>query len=110
VVAAVLARGVGTEIVRPDGGRARVVGKAPQGGLRVDGGEGGFAVRTVSLIDLAWVCVAAEGGAPGVVLDEGRVNSVRYLEGTPKGSTRWIDTGWAIGIWRAVRGSGRDER
>lgn len=29
----------------------------------------------------------------GGLLDEERVNRLRYLEGTPKASTRWIDTG-----------------
>ncbi len=35
-------------------------------------------------------------GQEGGVLDEARVNRLRYLEGTPKESTRWIDTGHAI--------------
>lgn len=73
--------------------RCRLVGKAPRGGLRIDGGEGGFEERTVSLLDLGWVLAAEEAGG---LLDEARVNRMRYLEGTPKGSTRWIDTGWAI--------------
>jgi hypothetical protein len=34
----------------------------------------------------------------GGILDEARVNRLRYLEGTPKASTRWIDTGWAIAL------------
>ncbi|BDG02807.1 hypothetical protein [Anaeromyxobacter oryzae] len=41
--------------------------------------------------------------APGGVLDEARVNKLRYLEGTPKESTRWIDTGWAILLVSAGR-------
>jgi hypothetical protein len=41
---------------------------------------------------------AADVAANGGVLDEARVNRLRYLEGTPKGSTRWIDTGWAIAM------------
>jgi hypothetical protein len=44
--------------------------------------------------------VAEHGG----ILDEARVNRVRYLEGVPKGSTRWIDTGWAIAAWHAAKG------
>ena len=28
------------------------------------------------------------------------VNRLRYLEGTPKTATLWIDTGWTIGLWR----------
>lgn len=79
------------------GRRCRVVGKAPGGGVRIDGGEDGFAERTVSLADLAWVLVArADIGVHGGVLDEVRVNRLRYLEGTPRESTRWIDTGWAL--------------
>jgi hypothetical protein len=38
--------------------RARVIAAAQRGGVRVDGGEGGFAERTVSLQDLAWTVVA----------------------------------------------------
>ncbi|HWO23573.1 MAG TPA: DEAD/DEAH box helicase family protein [Kofleriaceae bacterium] len=93
---------------RGDGGRARVIGRAPRGGLRIDGGEGGFAERTVSVLDLAWVIVAdGDVEEHGGLLDEERVNRLRYLEGTPKGSTWWIDTGWAIAAWKLVRGAGR---
>ncbi|MBM4362128.1 MAG: DEAD/DEAH box helicase family protein [Deltaproteobacteria bacterium] len=84
-----------------DGGRARVLGEAQRGGLRIDGGEGGFEPRTVSLTDIAWVAAAARDVADrGGLLDEERVNRLRYLEGTPKGSTRWIDTKWALAAWR----------
>jgi hypothetical protein len=41
---------------------------------------------------LAADAVAEQGG----LLDEARVNRLRYLEGTPRKSTRWIDTGWAM--------------
>lgn len=41
-----------------------------------------------------------------VIIDEARVNRVRYLEGTPKGSTRWIDTGWAITLFAAAAARG----
>jgi len=34
------------------------------------------------------------------LLDEAFVNRVRYLEGTPRGSTRWIDTGHALRLVR----------
>ena len=72
----------------------RAVGAAEQGGLRIDGGPSGFRERTVSLLDVAWAVVAADDvAAHGGVLDEARVN----LDGTPKGATRWIDTGWARG-------------
>jgi hypothetical protein len=78
------------------GKRCRIAERMARG-VRVDGGEGGFAARQVSVTDVAWVMLAAEDVArTGGVLDEARVNRVRYLEGTPKGSTRWIDTGWAI--------------
>ncbi|MDQ3369163.1 MAG: DEAD/DEAH box helicase family protein [Myxococcota bacterium] len=91
-------------ITRGDNRRARILGPAQRGGLRVDGGEGGFAERTVSTGDLAWVIVAADDVAEQRGrLDEQRVNRLRYLDGTPKGSTRWIDTGWAIAAWNGAR-------
>lgn len=86
------------------GQRARVVGPAGGGGLRVDGGEGGFAERTISLKDLAWVIVADDDVQQrGGVLDEPRVTRLRYLEGTSKRSTRWIETGWALPAWAAAK-------
>ena len=75
----------------------RIVGTSARGGVRIDGGPEGFAERTVSVVDLAWVLAAqAEGASSGALLDEAAVNRLRYLDGTPKGSTRWIDTGWAL--------------
>ena len=74
-----------------------MLGATARGGLRIDGGEGGFAERTVSLTDLGWAILARDDVAErGGLLDEARVNKLRYLEGTPKGSTRFIDTGWAL--------------
>lgn len=84
-------------LVRPQGGRARVLGPSKQGGLRIDGGEEGFKERTVSLLDLGWALLAQDHTAEqGGLLDEALVNRLRYLEGTPQASTRWIDSGWAI--------------
>lgn len=84
--------------------RGRVVGRAAQGGLRISGGEGGFAERTISLLDLGWSLAGEDDvRARGGVLDEARVNRLRYLDGTPKGATRWIDTGWALAIVGALR-------
>jgi superfamily II DNA or RNA helicase/diadenosine tetraphosphate (Ap4A) HIT family hydrolase/SOS-response transcriptional repressor LexA len=98
--------GVGAFIGR-DGRRARIAGRATDGGLRIDGGDGGFAARTVSLTDLAWALVAEDDVASaGGVLDEARVNRLRYLDGTPKASTRFIDTGWALAALVAVRSPG----
>src|SRR6185436_16305903 len=75
-----------------------------RGGLRVDGGEVGFAERTVSLVDLAWIIAADDDVRErGGLLDEARVNALRYLEGTPKASTRWIDTGWALAAWQRAK-------
>ena len=86
------------------GKRCRLVGKAAQGGLRVDGGDGGRKERTISLVDLAWVLLAQDDvRRSGGLLEEARVNRHRYLEGTPKESTRWIDTGLAITV---VAGTG----
>jgi hypothetical protein len=57
----------------------------------------------VSLTDLAWALLAKDDvESNGGILDEPRVNRLRYLEGTPKESTRWIDTGWALAIVTAV--------
>lgn len=81
---------------------ARILGRAQRGGLRLD--VGAASERTVSLTDLAWVIVANDDvEANGGVLDEARVNHLRYLQGTPKGSTRWIDTGWALTAWERGR-------
>ncbi|MDB4987662.1 MAG: ATP-dependent helicase YejH, partial [Myxococcaceae bacterium] len=101
-----LAQGEGERVVaQADGRRARIVGRAALGGVRVTGVEGAFAERTISLIDLAWVLAAKDDvKANGGLLDEQRVNRLRYLEGTPKGATRWIDTGWAIAIVTSVLG------
>jgi SOS-response transcriptional repressor LexA len=91
-------------LVHAEGRRARILGTAQRGGLRIDGGAGGFAERTVSLLDMAWVIVADdEVREHGGTLDEARVNRSRYLDGTPKGSTRWIDTGWAIAAWSRAK-------
>jgi superfamily II DNA or RNA helicase/diadenosine tetraphosphate (Ap4A) HIT family hydrolase/SOS-response transcriptional repressor LexA len=92
-------------IQRPDGRRARVLGRGARGGVRIDGGPGGFAERTVSTNDLAWVVVASDWATEHkAVLDEAIVNRCRYLAGTPKGSTRFIDTGWALGLFSAGKG------
>ncbi|MBL4849338.1 MAG: DEAD/DEAH box helicase, partial [Planctomycetes bacterium] len=76
------------------GKRCRVVGRSSRGGIRIDGGPDGFKERTVSQADLAFL-LQAQASVSGH-LDEVAVNRVRYLEGTPKSSTRWIDTGWAL--------------
>lgn len=86
-------------LVQPTGTRARILGRAAKGGLRLAAGE---TERTVSLVDLAWVAVASDDvHAQGGLLDEARVNRLRYLEGTPRGSTRWIDTRWALAAWES---------
>jgi hypothetical protein len=91
-------------IVQTNGRTARITGSAKHGGLRIAGDEDGLKERTLSLTDLAWVIVADDDVAvSGGLLDEQRVNLLRYLEGTPKGSTRWIDTGWAIAAWQLAR-------
>ncbi len=81
--------------------RVRILGAADRGGLRIGGPD--LRERTVSLADIAWVAVAADDAREhGGALDEARVNKLRYLEGTPKGSTRFIDTGWAVAAWARV--------
>lgn len=90
--------------MQTDGRYARIIGPAARGGVRIDGGPGGFAERTVSLQDLAWVIVAAEEVRErGGTLDEERVNRLRYGEETTKGSARWIDTGWALAAWNIAK-------
>jgi hypothetical protein len=87
------------------GKRCRLV-ERPAGGVRIDGGEGGFAARSVSTTDVAWVMLAADAVASdGGLLDEARVNRLRYLEGTPKQSTRWMDTGWAVVLFGSAPAS-----
>ncbi len=82
--------------------RLRIIGGAAKGGLRVDGGTGGFAERSVSTTDLGWVLAARDDVArTGGVLDQERVHRHRYLDGTPHKSTRWIDTEWALHIVKA---------
>lgn len=57
----------------------------------------------MSLTDLAWVLVARDDVMKnGGRLDEQRVDRLRYLEGTPRAATRWIDTGWALGLAAAA--------
>ena len=83
--------------VRARGRHCVLEGRSPRGGLRVSGGPDGFKTRTISLIDLGWVLQArAHAAEHGASVDEDRVNRLRYLEGTPKGSTKWVDTGWAL--------------
>jgi hypothetical protein len=81
----------------PPGRRCQVLGPAANGGVRISGEAGSFAERTVSLTDLGWAILAADDArTAGAVLDEARVNRLRYIEGTPKASTRWMDTKWAL--------------
>ena len=69
----------------------RVRGRTPSGGVEVELPTG--ARRKISLTDIAWVLAARRLGGP---VDEPAVNRLRYIEGTPKASTRWIDTGHAL--------------
>jgi superfamily II DNA or RNA helicase/diadenosine tetraphosphate (Ap4A) HIT family hydrolase/HKD family nuclease/SOS-response transcriptional repressor LexA len=105
-VASILERVQPEQVVEHDGRRFLLVGRATRGGLRVASPDGAFGERTVSLTDLAWALAAMEEAKQSrQVLNEALVNRLRYLDGTPKGSTRWIDTGWAIVIlgWASVR-------
>lgn len=89
-------KGHGT-IVEREGKRFRLVGPAKRGGMRIDGAAGGFGERTVSVNDIGWVLAAlSKVNEDPRLLQEEFVHRLRYLEGTPRGSTRWIDTGWAV--------------
>ena len=86
------------------GRRCRFLGVTRGGGVRIDGED--LKPRSISITDLAWALAARDDVAQhGGVLDEARVNRLRYLDGTPKASTRWIDTGWAL-VWLAARPPG----
>ncbi|MGK0362941.1 MAG: hypothetical protein ACI9U2_005263, partial [Bradymonadia bacterium] len=75
----------------------RFQGRAAGGGIRID--HESMRERTISVTDLGWVLQTWNHRNQGAgVLDEAAVNHLRYLEGTPKKSTRWIDTGWALVI------------
>ncbi|XXS84572.1 HIT family protein [Sorangium sp. So ce176] len=74
------------------GRRCRIVGRTEAGGL---------------LTDLAWVIVGRDDVRKNRgLLDEQRVNRLRYLEGTPRAATRWIDTGWALVLEAEAAGAG----
>jgi superfamily II DNA or RNA helicase/diadenosine tetraphosphate (Ap4A) HIT family hydrolase/SOS-response transcriptional repressor LexA len=91
--------------------RCRIEGRSAKGGVRVSGGNDGFKARTVSVLDVAWVLETADHvRLVGGVLDESRVNRRRYLEGTPKKSTRWIDTGWALALVSSQVAEGGETR
>ncbi len=84
-----------------DGVSLTIVSVSARGGLRVC--KPGMKERTVSLLDLAWV-LYAQAHHQGV-LDEAAVNRFRYIEGTPKVSTRWMDTGHALVLVLGESGS-----
>lgn len=53
--------------------------------------------RSVTNIDLSWALKARHSvQLKGGVLDEGLLDRLRYLDGTPSGSRRFIDSGWAL--------------
>jgi hypothetical protein len=90
----------GTWLAR-DGERCRILERTPAG-VRIDGGDGGSAPRQVSATDLAWVMLAAQGVTEdGGLLDEAR-EPASVSGRVSKGSTRWIDTGWAIALFAGV--------
>lgn len=92
---------LGQPVSKGADGQLRVLGQTRTGSLRVEQGKG---TRSVSHSDLAW-CLLAEDEVRGCggVLDEARVNRLRYLEGTAKESTRYIDTGNALALMAAWR-------
>ncbi len=100
--------GIGGVISRSTGTTASLTGQTSQGGMVLTSTAEGATSRSVSLADLAWVLAAADDASTmGGEVDENRVNQLRYLPGTPEESTRWIDTGWAIAIWKETEARGR---
>ena len=74
----------------------RLLTSEPEEPVPVPGPEG-FKARNVSRSDLGRTAFAHEvAERTGASLDEALVNRLRYVDGTPRGSTRWIDTGWAL--------------
>jgi hypothetical protein len=55
------------------------------------------------LADAPTYRAADDVGTHGGLVDEARVNRVRYLEGVPRSAIRWVDTGWAIAAWLTAR-------
>jgi len=83
-----------------DGARLRVISKNAKGGLKLALESG--KTRNISQTDLAWALYTYEQTQELSGLSVERVNQRRYLAGTPKASTRYIDTGWAIKIIKAL--------
>lgn len=75
-----------------DGLSLTVLGITSKGGVLVED-PGRVNERSVSETDLAWVLLAKQSSAP---LDQAGVHQLRYIEGTPRTSTRWLDTGYAL--------------
>ena len=93
---AVLGGRAGDEVVAR-GRSCRIEGRSARGGIRFSFGPDGLKKRSVSVTDVGWVLAAREAArAGGHPVDEAYVNRFRFLAGTPKKSTRWIDTGWAL--------------
>ena len=86
------------------GERCRILGVTRSGSIRIDGGEGGFGERTISVTDLGWVLLARIEAShhSSRIVNEQFVNELRYLAGTPKASTRYIDTRWALVLTAAL--------
>lgn len=78
-------------LILPAGRRARVLGPAEDGGVRIVGPDTGHVERTISQLDLAWALAAEQEGA----LDVAGVDRVR--------GTSSPDTAWAIALLRAAR-------
>ena len=57
----------------------------------------------LSVIDLAWVLAARRVCLPGRAPDEALVQRIRYLDGTPRGSTRWLEARWALLLEASTR-------
>ena len=64
----------------------------------------------MSLADLGSVIVAAGAARPGELVDEALVNRHRYLDGTRRGSTRWVDTRGGRWLSRASQSGGNREQ
>jgi superfamily II DNA or RNA helicase/SOS-response transcriptional repressor LexA len=97
---------IGAEFAR-EAGMARVVRITRDLGVFLEGVDGSLSPRPISATDIGWVIWAADEAARGgPPLSLETVNRLRYLKGTPKGKTRYIDTKLAMALWRAFGHAG----
>jgi hypothetical protein len=98
----------GGSAVSVEGRKITLMQQTRTGSLRIK--PDGAGERGISLTDLGWVLRAAAYAAErGEAVDLALVNRLRYKPGTPKESTRYIDTGWALKL-NTILNRGADDQ